>query len=237
MVATLCRPTAVTYATDGTCFIGCAGDGDGHGHTIRVLTTGGEVFTLAGIAGEPGYVDGTGRKLQRGVPAAGQATFHDPVGLGLTRDGYILFVADRGNHAIRRLLLQRGPHGRLRPDLGEGSVTVDTLMISGAPVPTRSSQTASSLADNDLEATGTWDIRATRTGSSFTGEPQCASNPAALLPPPPMRWLSRHALYMWCCAWLLVHGSPRGFRRREQSRFGGRQRQRRPPQQRRQRRR
>ena len=63
----------------------------------------------------------------------GRATFNDPMGLGLTHEGDILFVADQGNHVIRRILLSRGPEGDLRPEMG-GSCSVDTLIISGTPM-------------------------------------------------------------------------------------------------------
>jgi hypothetical protein len=132
-VGTLCRPTAAVYAADGTLFIACAGDGEGggghsHGHTIRMLSTDGELSTVAGIDGQAGYVDGGGCELG----GVGSATFHDPAGLALTHEADMLFVADRGNHVIRRLRFHRGPEGGLQPCEG-GRVTVDTVIISHAP--------------------------------------------------------------------------------------------------------
>ena len=64
---------------------------DAGNHAIRVVRTDGTVGTVAGT-GKPGLVDGPG----------GQARFHTPSGLAIDSDGN-LFVADTGNHAIRRI--------------------------------------------------------------------------------------------------------------------------------------
>jgi hypothetical protein len=59
---------------------------------IRKVWPDGRVTTLAGVPGQAGHRDGT----------AGQALFREPLGLALDSAGN-LFVADRGNHAIRRI--------------------------------------------------------------------------------------------------------------------------------------
>lgn len=126
----LCRPTAAVIGADGTVYISCIGDNDGHGHTIRMLSPNmRRLRTLAGRPGEHGYLDG----------AATKALFHDPHGLaileGPDKKSATLFVADRGNHVVRRLLLQtRGPDvpggaRRARPS----TTIVDTVLISAAP--------------------------------------------------------------------------------------------------------
>ena len=126
----LCRPTAAVMGTDGTLYISCIGDDDGHGHTIRMLSPKmRRLRTLAGQPGVPGICDGP----------ASQALFHDPCGLafleGHDKKTATLFVADRGNHVVRRLLLQtRGPNApggarRATPS----TTTVGTILISAAP--------------------------------------------------------------------------------------------------------
>lgn len=64
---------------------------DAGNHTIRKITGGGTVTTLAGAAGIPGNTNGTGTA----------ARFNGPV--GIASDGSDLFVADTGNHTIRKV--------------------------------------------------------------------------------------------------------------------------------------
>jgi DNA-binding beta-propeller fold protein YncE len=70
---------------------------DATNRRIRKITPDGRVSTLAGQGGR-GARDGAGP----------QATFHSPWGLDVAPDGTV-FVADCGNHAIRRV----GPDGRV----------------------------------------------------------------------------------------------------------------------------
>jgi sugar lactone lactonase YvrE len=65
---------------------------DRDNHTIREITPGGSVTTLAGMAGQPGSSDGTG-------PAA---RFNLPRGVAVD-DAGVVYVADRHNHTIRRI--------------------------------------------------------------------------------------------------------------------------------------
>ncbi len=78
---------------------GLAVDGSGNvyvsdclNHTIREITPGGVVSTLAGLAGLWGNVDGTN----------GNARFFEPEALTLDKAGN-LYVVDSGNHTIRKL--------------------------------------------------------------------------------------------------------------------------------------
>jgi len=86
--ATFNTPFGIT--TDGTNLFVT----DGNNYTIRKIVIGtGVVTTLAGSTGVSGSTDGTG----------GAATFYQP--LGITTDGTNLFVADTGNHTIRKIVI------------------------------------------------------------------------------------------------------------------------------------
>lgn len=63
-------------------------------HTIRKVTTQGAVTTVAGATGTAGSEDGTGG-------TGGTARFDSP--LGIAAIGSNLFVADTGNHTVRRI--------------------------------------------------------------------------------------------------------------------------------------
>lgn len=65
---------------------------DSYDHTIRKITTGGVVTTLAGQPLSQGSSDGTGS----------EARFKEPSGLAVDAAGN-LYVADRGNHTIRKV--------------------------------------------------------------------------------------------------------------------------------------
>lgn len=80
-------PTGIAVATDGTVYIA-----DKDNHTIRKITAEGVVSTLAGTAGQSGYVDATGA----------EARFNGPYDLTVAADGNI-FVADASNHKIRKV--------------------------------------------------------------------------------------------------------------------------------------
>src|SRR5262249_20325519 len=58
---------------------------------VNISTT--EVTTVAGIAGSSGANDG----------AANSATFRSPKGICISSNGQILYIADAGNHKIRKL--------------------------------------------------------------------------------------------------------------------------------------
>ena len=61
-------------------------------HTIKRVTVGGAVQHVAGVSGEYGHRDG----------AVAQALFNEPSGIAVAPNGDI-FVADTGNHVIRRI--------------------------------------------------------------------------------------------------------------------------------------
>lgn len=71
----------------GTTFVADQG-----GHTIRTITSTGLVGTYAGLAGTPGFSN----------DYRNYARFNQPTGLAFDSDGN-LYVADTGNHVIRRI--------------------------------------------------------------------------------------------------------------------------------------
>ena len=94
------EPFGIVAAPDGTIFVADAG----HAHRIRRISPDGVVTTLAG--GARGFADGSGTR----------AEFSTPSGLALASDG-TLYVADTGNHAIRRIT----PDGQVSTLAGDGT--------------------------------------------------------------------------------------------------------------------
>jgi len=94
------EPFGIVAAPDGTIFVADAG----HAHLIRRVAPDGRVSTVAG--GARGFSDGLGSS----------AAFSTPSGLALAPDG-TLYVADTGNHAIRRIT----PDGSVSTLAGDGS--------------------------------------------------------------------------------------------------------------------
>jgi streptogramin lyase len=81
------QPYAVAVDSSGTIYVA-----DTSNHTIRKITTGGVVMTLAGLAGVGGSADGLGAA----------ARFSSPQGITVGSDG-IVYVGDTGNHTIRKI--------------------------------------------------------------------------------------------------------------------------------------
>jgi sugar lactone lactonase YvrE len=80
-------PRALALDSEGNIYVA-----DGSNHTIRRVTPGGTVSTLAGSAGISGSSDGV----------RANARFNVPSGLAVDASGHI-FVTDRWNHTIRRV--------------------------------------------------------------------------------------------------------------------------------------
>lgn len=86
-VARFWRPSGIAVDASGTVYV--AGNWN---HTIRAVSPGGSVTTLAGTAGSRGDVDGTGSA----------ARFMQPYGIAADASGG-LWVAELGNHTVRRV--------------------------------------------------------------------------------------------------------------------------------------
>jgi sugar lactone lactonase YvrE len=80
-------PAAVAVDSNGNVYVADSGN-----DTIRKISPGGIVTTLAGTAGSPGSTDGTGAS----------ARFNDPTGVAVDSSGNI-YVADSGNDTIREI--------------------------------------------------------------------------------------------------------------------------------------
>ena len=81
---------------------------DGRSHVIRKISVTGVVTTLAGSPGEPGAVDGVGSA----------ARFQFPTDIALSTASGTLYVADSGNHCIRKIT-STGTVSTLAGDLGD----------------------------------------------------------------------------------------------------------------------
>jgi sugar lactone lactonase YvrE len=120
-VITLAGLAATSGSTDGTASAalfrnpeGIAVDAggnvyvvDSYNSTIRKITPGAVVSTLAGVAGSYGSVDGTGAA----------ARFAGPVGIAADPAG-IVYVADNRNHTIRKIT----PDGMVKTVVGQAEV-------------------------------------------------------------------------------------------------------------------
>jgi sugar lactone lactonase YvrE len=80
-------PSGLAFDGSGNLFVADTGNS-----TIRKITPAGAVSIFAGIAGSGGFADG----------AAGSAQFNSPLGIAVATNGDV-FVADGGNHCIRRI--------------------------------------------------------------------------------------------------------------------------------------
>lgn len=84
--AQFCHPGGLAVDRTGNVYVADSGN-----DTVRRVTPAGVVTTLAGLAGQAGYLDGTGSSVR----------FSNPAGLALDRAGNLL-VLDASNAVIRR---------------------------------------------------------------------------------------------------------------------------------------
>lgn len=81
------NPSGIALASNGALYVSDTGN-----NTIRSVSTNGVVATLAGFAGQSGTTNGTGTL----------ARFNAPLGIAVDNAG-IIYVADSGNHTIRKV--------------------------------------------------------------------------------------------------------------------------------------
>ncbi len=86
------EPQGVAVESAGTVYVA-----DTWNHTIRKITAGGEVSTLAGAPGSSGCVDG-----RPGNEGTNSARFYGPAGVAVDSAGSV-YVADCFNHTIRKV--------------------------------------------------------------------------------------------------------------------------------------
>jgi hypothetical protein len=97
------NPTSVAVDSSGNIYVADGGD-----HTIRKVTSGGTVTTLAGSSGQAGSTDGTGSG----------ALFLYPYAVAVDASGNV-YVADSGNNNIRRIT----PAGNVNTLAGNAGLT------------------------------------------------------------------------------------------------------------------
>ena len=85
--ATFDTPSGLVFDGSGNLFVSDTGN-----NVIRKITAAGAVTTFAGGAGNGGFLDG----------ASGSALFNSPLGIAVSSNGAV-FVADGGNHCIRKI--------------------------------------------------------------------------------------------------------------------------------------
>jgi sugar lactone lactonase YvrE len=88
--ASFTEPLGVAVDSSGTVYVS-----DGFGATVRKVTSVGVVSTLAGSAGTPGHVDGTGSA----------ARFIRPHGIAIDASGANVYIADHSDSTIRKITI------------------------------------------------------------------------------------------------------------------------------------
>ncbi|PTX94320.1 immunoglobulin domain-containing protein [Opitutus sp. ER46] len=80
-------PTGIAVDGSGNLYVA-----DKNNHAIRKITSDGTVSTIAGTKGTSGTTDGTGTN----------ALFLEPSGIAVDAAGSVVYIADTGNHTIRK---------------------------------------------------------------------------------------------------------------------------------------
>lgn len=122
-VARFNQPNGVAVDSTGVVYVA-----DTFSHTIRRITTAGEVGTLAGLAGSAGSADGTGSS----------ARFNLPNGVAVDSAGNV-YIADSQNRTIRRSGAVTAPTITTQPvnaSATPGGSATFSVAATGAPLPT-----------------------------------------------------------------------------------------------------
>ena len=185
VVSTIAGQTRTSGSADGSANLvrfsypsGIAADGTGNlyiadtdNHTIRQITPGGVVSTVAGLAGASGSADGVG--------AAARFTY--PTGIAVDASGN-LYIADTNNHTIRLAYVAAAPAFTAQPQsqsVTTGATVQFSVTVTGKPAPTYqwnfngtaiSAATTRSLSLANVQAmnAGTYTVTVTNDSGSVT---------------------------------------------------------------------
>jgi sugar lactone lactonase YvrE len=137
-VARLSGPTGVAVDTHGLVLVADTGN-----HVVRSVEADGTVVTLAGVASDPGTIDGAGSG----------ARFDRPASVTLAPGAPVAWVTDGGSHVVRRMAPFARTAGTLElaPVAGVygGTVTVSARLLGGG-VPLAAEAVAFTLAGHDI---------------------------------------------------------------------------------------
>lgn len=137
---------------------------DSGNHTIRKVTTGGDVTTLAGSAGIAGSADG--------LPAV--ARFRSPLGIAVL--GTSLYVADSGNHTIRKVLVPSGTTSTFAGSAGQPGVADGSGASARFSSPDGITGVGSALYVADRGNHAVRRISTLATVTTYVGTPGAATN-------------------------------------------------------------
>jgi sugar lactone lactonase YvrE len=112
LAATFKSPQGIARDLGGNLYVADTGN-----HTIRKITPAGDVTTFAGSVGVPGSVNATGTA----------ASFNGPKGLAMDFTNGVLYVADTGNHTIRKIVLSTAAVTTLAGTAGTAGRTTTTF--------------------------------------------------------------------------------------------------------------
>ena len=138
--STLANPNSVAVDTNNNWYIA-----DTANHRIRVVNTGSQAATFAGVLIQPGDIQtvaGTGDASDTGdeIPAL-SATLNSPSGVSVDQQGDI-FIADTSNHRVREVT----PDGIIHAFAGDGTICSSGACGDGGSATTAQLTTPSSVA-------------------------------------------------------------------------------------------
>jgi hypothetical protein len=136
---------------------------DSGNNTIRKVTTGGTVTTVAGSAGNPGSADGI----------AMVARFRSPLGIAVF--GTSLYVADTGNDTIRKVLVPSGATSTFAGSAGEAGFEDGSAALARFSSPDGIAGVGSALYVADRGNHAVRRISTSATVTTIVGTPEAAT--------------------------------------------------------------